>query len=37
MVVIKKKTEMEHIKTLTTKEERYAFSPQTVGGGDQQK
>ena len=34
---LKKKTEMEHIKRLTTKEEKYAFSPQTVGAADQQK
>ena len=34
MVVMKKKTETEHIKRLTTKEENDAFSPQTVGAGD---
>ena len=33
----KKKTEMEHIKRLTTKEENNAFSPKTVGAGDLQK
>ena len=32
-----KKTEIEHIKRLTTKEENNAFSPQTVGAGDLQK
>ena len=32
-----KKTEMEHIRKLTTKEENDAFSPQTVGAGDLQK
>ena len=37
MVVIKKKTEMERIKRLTTKEENDAFSPQIVGAGDLQK
>ena len=32
-----KKTEMEHIKKLTTKEENDAFTPQTIGAGDLQK
>ena len=36
-MVIIKKTEMEHIKKLTTKEENDTFSPQTVGTGDLQK
>ena len=27
----------KHIKRLTTKEEKYAFSPQKVGAADQQK
>ena len=36
MVVIEK-TEMEHRKRLTTKEEKYAFSPQTVSAADQHK
>ena len=32
-----KKTETEHIKRLTTKEENDVFSPWTIGAGDQPK
>ena len=37
IMVVLKTPEMEHIKRLTTKEEKYAFSPPTVGVEDQQK
>ena len=37
ILVVIKKTETEHIKRLTTKEENNAFSPQTVDAGDLQK
>ena len=33
----KNKTETEHIKILTTKEENDVFFPQTIGAGDQPK
>ena len=34
-MVVTIKTEIEHIKRLTTKDKIYAFSSQTFGAGDQ--